>query len=396
MYEFDMLLCIGEMEKYMRKIFRQFSICAMFLTIVALCVSFFVYQEGKKRIMQSGLVSVNEVRQLIENNASQEEVNEALNEVEHTLQYSEKREKRSDAYLWIWGIYAVTILFLGVLYTYIYYTILRPFQKLKGYAGEIASGNFSQDLQYERGNYFGEFTWAFDSMRREIIKARTCEKEAIENNKVVIATISHDIKTPIASIRAYTEAMQCGMDYDKERRERYSEVIIRKCDEVTKLTNDLFLHSLSDLNKLKITLKENDVGVVLEEAIESLKGSSEIVVRDKICHAALNIDPQRMEQIVENIIANAKKYAPGSKIEISTQLTDREYICNIRDFGDGILPEDLPFVFHKFYRGKNVEKQDGAGLGLYIVKYLAEQMDGTVALKNDGGLVVTLRFCLSS
>lgn len=71
-------------------------------------------------------------------------------------------------------------------------------------------------LNYERSNYFGEFTWAFDSMRREITKARSCEREATENNKTVIATLSHDIKTPISSIRAYAEGLEANLDNTPE------------------------------------------------------------------------------------------------------------------------------------------------------------------------------------
>lgn len=80
--------------------------------------------------------------------------------------------------------------------------------KIAGFAENIAQGNFDVPLKYERCNYFGAFTWAFDSMRKEIIKARAAEREAVENNKTVIATLSHDIKTPVASIRAYAEGWQ--------------------------------------------------------------------------------------------------------------------------------------------------------------------------------------------
>lgn len=88
-------------------------------------------------------------------------------------------------------------MFLLIVSLYIYFAVLRPFDKLKGFAENIAQGNFDVPLKYERSNYFGKFTWAFDSMRNEITKSRQCEKEAVENNKTVIATLSHDIKTPI-------------------------------------------------------------------------------------------------------------------------------------------------------------------------------------------------------
>lgn len=98
----------------------------------------------------------------------------------------------------------ICLVFLFFMSGYVYIAILRPFEKMKKFAGEIAKGNFDIPLRYERSNYFGEFTWSFDCMRREIVKARSCEREAIENNKTVIATLSHDIKTPIARAVIHT------------------------------------------------------------------------------------------------------------------------------------------------------------------------------------------------
>ena len=146
--------------------------------------------------------------------------------------------------------------------------MLRPFQKLEDFAGQVAEGNLDIPLEYERKNIFGAFTWAFDNMRLEIKRARNAEKAAVENNKTVIATISHDIKTPIASIRAYCEALQAGMDLNPERRERYLNVIIAKCDEVSTLTNDLFLHSLSDLDKLQMNYDTYEANPLISAMLE--------------------------------------------------------------------------------------------------------------------------------
>ena len=141
---------------------------------------------------------------------------------------------------------------------------------MKQFAGEVAKGNFDVPLEYERSNYFGDFTWAFDSMRKEITKARLNEKEAIENNKTVIATLSHDIKTPISSIRAYAEGLEANLDTTPEKRAKYLKILIRKCDEVTKLTNDLFLHALSDLDKLKINTEQFKICSFMKKAISEI------------------------------------------------------------------------------------------------------------------------------
>ena len=96
--------------------------------------------------------------------------------------------------------------------------------------------------------------------------------------------------------------------------------------------------------------------------------------------------------MIENIITNARKYAPDTKIEVWSEIKD-SYCLHIKDNGTGIPPEDMPFVFDKFYRGKNKSDKSGAGLGLFIVKYIMEAMGGSVELNNSrNGLEVVLTF----
>ena len=308
--------------------------------------------------------------------------------------------------------YLISIGSIILIFGMIYFLVLRPFSKLEEFAGEIATGNLDKDLKYERVNMFGEFTWAFDHMRREIKKAKQCEQEAVENNKTVIATLSHDIKTPIASIRAYSEALSDNMDSTPERRNRYIDVITKKCDEVTKITNDMFIHSLHDLDKLVIKKEELEIGQVIRETVEAMEGSSTDIILGEVKECTLKGDAGRIAQVIENLINNARKYAPGD-IHIRTAFVSDEgkeidnslvsedntnlgYMISVKDTGKGIPPEDIPFIFDKFYRGKNHGDEPGAGLGLFIVKYIMEQMDGRVELINeDDGLLVKLFFVVS-
>lgn len=295
--------------------------------------------------------------------------------------------------------------FVIAVFIIIYRFILKPFDELEEYAEEIASGNFERDLRYKPLNMFGKFTWAFDHMRREIINAREREKEAIENNKTVIATLSHDIKTPIASIRGYAEALTMSMDKNPERRERYAQIIIKKCDEVAQITNDMFVHAIQDLNQLVIKQEKVLIHEVIKSCIEYTDANHRVrLLREPVEAELLNGDKNRIEQVIGNIIANSKKYAPDSNIEIDTRIIDgqeaimlncsgeRVYEIKIRDYGPGIYDEDIPFVFNKFYRGNNVGNQPGAGLGLFIVDYICKQMGGKVSLENDNGLIVRLYF----
>lgn len=246
-------------------------------------------------------------------------------------------------------------------------------------------------LKYERSNYFGAFTWAFDSMRKEIIKARAAEREAVENNKTVIATLSHDIKTPVASIRAYAEGLAAYMDTTLEKRMKFAEVIIRKCDEVSALTNDLFLHALSDMDKLEMNMHEVKLCAFMRKAVAELisdMDSVRLFLPDS--EWVISADEKRLMQLTENILNNAAKYGE-MPVDITIRQKDNDTVqINFKDYGNGMKDEDIPFALDKFYRGKNSAYKPGAGLGLYIVKYITNKMNGEVRLYNhaDGLEVV--------
>ena len=334
---------------------------------------------------ENGLVLLNEIEQLTmdENgdNPAQEQV-ERLRELlrQETVGIHAQSLRRSIMLLICTG--AVCLMF--VLF-YLYYEIVRPFCKLEIYAEQIAGGNLDVSLEYERTNFFGAFTWAFDHMRKEILTARKNEAQAVSENKTIIAALSHDIKTPIASIRAYAEGLEANLDTDYEMRERYVQVIMRKCDEVTRLVNDLVLHSLSELERLEIRAQRVSMRKVIEETLQDLEYPYAAIC-EPLPDAQLYIDEKRMAQVLLNVLENARKYAPEARIEIRAAFEGERYEIHIRDYGSGICPEDMPFVTRKFYRGRNVGNQPGSGLGLYIVDYIMKRMDGgmTVSGHEDG------------
>jgi len=297
--------------------------------------------------------------------------------------------------LCVWAMMLFCIIMILSLLVFIYVRILRPFDELKEYATEISKGNLDVSLKMGKGNYFGDFTWAFDNMRKEIIKSRTAEKNAIENNKTVIATLSHDIKTPMASIRAYAEAFEANMDSTPEKRQKYLTVLMEKCDEVSKLTNDLFIHSISEMNKLDVNKESFDIIEFLDKDVRGLFVSEDEVdiilpeSDDESKAILVNADKKRLLQIIENLKSNSEKYAK-TKVEISLENTDGIKL-HFRDFGPGIPDEEMPFITGKFYRGKNAGDENGSGLGLYIVDELVGRMDGSLKLYNrNPGLEVVI------
>ena len=340
----------------------------------------------------SAVVLLNEIRQL---GRDAEGYNPAGEQIDELQEYFRERSDEGEV-LFVKRMLLVFLVFgigyLAVIFGYVYWRILKPFAKLEKYAEQIADGDLDVSLGYERENYFGAFTWAFDHMREEIRYARKREREAIEENKTVIAALSHDIKTPIASIRACSEVLEANLNADYEKRQRYTSIILKKCDEVTALVNDLVLHSLSELEKLEIHLEKLKIADVIRETVEEM-AFSDLLLEEPLPDAAVTGDAARVAQIIENLLNNARKYAPGAKVHIYAKVLRGQYWIHVQDEGDGILPQDMPFVLQKFYRGRNVEGQPGSGLGLYIVRYLAEAMKGEVRLENTGkGLDVA--FCL--
>ena len=360
---------------------RLIFVTAFFATVL-LAVTGIVFMSAQKTAPEDfraeQIVAINELEQLAQSGELEELAIKAerLKEDIRTVQQTPDNRSR------IFVLCGICIAFLLVVFGYVYVAILRPFDKMKAFAQKISQGDFDVPLDYERSNYFGDFTWAFDSMRREITKARSCEREAIENNKTVIATLSHDIKTPISSIRAYAEGLQANLDGTPEKREKYVSVIMKKCDEVSRLTNDLFLHSLSDLEKLKISTEEIELCGFVENVIAELSAEQgDVIFAKPDFSAQVMADCNRLTQILENLVNNARKYAK-SRIEVNLTKEDGNVSIHVRDYGTGIPDEDMPFIFDKFYRGRNCGSEQGSGLGLYIVKYIAEQMHGRVLLHN--------------
>lgn len=372
---------------------RILRIAVLFAAAVIAAAVLFTVNRNKavnEDVQAENILALNEIEQLYkagDSAAAEKKVTELEDKLRNT---SPKTANNAEAVVFA----GISIGFMGVLLLYVYFSILRPFDKLKHFADEIAKGNFSIPLDYERSNYFGSFTWAFDSMRREITKARTCEREAIENNKTVIATLSHDIKTPIASIRAYAEGLEANLDSTPEKRAKYLSVLMRKCDEVSALTNDLFLHSLADLDKLKMSSEEIELSGFIREAVEEISGEKgDVRFRDPGREIYINGDRNRLMQLCENLINNARKYA-GTNIEITLSEKDGYAAVAFRDHGGGIPDEDMPFITDKFYRGHNCGSEQGSGLGLYIVSYICGQLGGELSLRNhpEGGLEAETRF----
>lgn len=279
------------------------------------------------------------------------------------------------------------ILFIILYSLYLDHSIFQPFRKLKAFAGRVAEGNFDIPLKMDRGNLFGAFTESFDLMRHELAKARESERLANESKKELVASLSHDIKTPVASIKAVSEIMM--VKTQDENVKRQLAIIDSKADQINALITNLFNATLEELQRLRVAVSKQPSSL-LRELIQNADYNESTTV-SSIPDCEISADPQRLQQVIDNIVSNSYKYA-GTSINVSLTLREQFLEVEFRDYGRGVTPDELPLLFHKYYRAANGDGKSGAGLGLYISKYLMNKMGGSIACRNmEDGFAVTIK-----
>jgi len=296
-----------------------------------------------------------------------------------------RREVRLQVFLYAYtGLLAITGFWL---YFYCEKSVLTPFRKLRKFARDIAAGNLDIPLEMDRHGRFGAFTESFDLMREELKTARENERAADRSKKELVAQLSHDIKTPVASIKAAVELMQISASGEKTKTQL--EQIDAKAEQINTLITNMFHATLEELQALSVTVAEIHSTVVsdlLKSADYKGKATS-FTVPDCI----VLTDAVRLQQVFDNIIGNAYKYA-NTPLDIRAGFEGQYLVIGIRDFGAGVPADELPLITNKFYRGKNAAVQSGYGLGLYISKVLIAEMSGELHCENraDGFTVKIL------
>ena len=269
--------------------------------------------------------------------------------------------------------------------------VLSPFRKLKGFAQRIAGGNLDIPLEMDRRNLFGAFTESFDIMRSELKKARIAEAKANASKKELVAKLSHDIKTPVASIKAVSEIGLAVTNNGKDQA-NYAQ-IISKADQIDTLVTNLFSATLEELQQLTVTPANID-----SKQVKTLLENSDYMHRaavPDVPECLVYADGLRLQQVFDNIFANSYKYAK-TEITVTTQKVDNYIVISIEDYGGGVLTEELPVLKEKFKRGSNAKNTEGAGLGLYISDYFMREMQGELNIENgEHGLKVTVTLALS-
>lgn len=279
-------------------------------------------------------------------------------------------------------------LLIALFLLWVYRNIIKPFEDLKEFASDIASGDLDKPLKMDRGNIFGSFTESFDIMRSELSEAKQKEYEAQRSKMELVSQLSHDIKTPVASIKALGELLE-AQSTDLKTKERLGS-IVTKADNIDAMVSDLFTETLTELNELNVETSEQE-SRILDRIIKDAD-HMDLVTGRNVEECIIMCDPLRVTQVVNNIIFNSYKYA-GTKIHLESHIEDDYLVVSFTDEGGGVSNDEIPMITKRFRRGENAKGKPGSGLGLAIAYELMEKMGGDLEVANaDKGLRVRLFF----
>ena len=299
------------------------------------------------------------------------------------------------------GTAIAVILLLNTLFTrYQVKKLLQPVDALAQAAGRVEEGDFTRPVEYSGRDEFSAVCAAFNRMQEHLLEEQEKNAAYEQARTDLVAGISHDLRTPLTSVKGYIKGLRDGVAQTPERQRQYLDIAYRKACDMDVLLQRLFYFSRMETGNLPLFPEPADLGQFASRfaaeagpELEQAGGGIELSVSPGP-HPAL-IDPEQMYRVLNNLKDNAQRYAGAGALSISLAVEGREgWICiRFADNGRGVSEESLPHLFEQFWRedqARSAQNGEGTGLGLYIVKHIVEAHGGTVQAENDGGLAFTI------
>lgn len=267
-------------------------------------------------------------------------------------------------------------------------SILQPLQELTRVAEQIVQGNLDSPIRYRSKDEMGQFSAVFELMRTRLQESTERQKNDEQARNDLIASVSHDLRTPLTSIRGYVEGLQDGVGRDKDKFERYLAVIRDKTNKLDELIEDLFRFSQLESGQLPMNPEPWEAGALLESILQPLEkelaeSPAQLTVLRPFPEGRLRADSGRLAQVFDNLIGNARKYAGKSaEITIGAKIGPEGLTVTVHDNGAAIAAEQQPYLFERFYRGDKSRSGEvgGSGLGLAICKHIMEAHGGVIGV----------------
>lgn len=289
---------------------------------------------------------------------------------------------------------AVSIFVLLIL-VFVGKKIIVPFHTMEEIPYELSKGNLAMDLPEEKTKFFGRFIWGTNMLRENLEERRKKELGMHKEKKLLLLSLTHDIKTPLSVIKLNAQALEKNLYKDEERRQQAVKEIHGKVDEIEQYVTDIVAAAREDFIDLSVIEEDFYLKDIVNMVQDYYRGKLELqrtnFVVDAFDNIMLSGDKARLSEVIQNIIENAIKYGDGKEIRLTFDQDQGCELITIRNTGAPMKQEELIKIFDSFYRGSNVGDKDGSGLGLYICRQLMNNMNGDIFVKqDDDAFMVTL------
>lgn len=288
----------------------------------------------------------------------------------------------------VFCVILILVFTAALLIFWIYRGVMQPLGKMQLAAKNIKEGNLDFELNPTSDDELGQLCRDLEDMRKRL-KDNVEEKIKYDKeNKELISNISHDLKTPVTTIKGYAEGIMDGVADTPEKMERYIRTIYNKATEMNTLINELTLYTKIDTNRIPYNFNTLSVNAYFDDCAEDLavEMESRNVEFGYFNYVADNVkiiaDAEQIKRVVHNIVNNSLKYMDKPKGKINLRVKDvGDFVqVELEDNGKGIAAKDLPNIFDRFYRtdaSRNSSK-GGSGIGLSIVKKIIEDHGGKI------------------
>ena len=285
-------------------------------------------------------------------------------------------------FFWMQGaLFVMELFLLGVLF-YLRVHLIQPFHRMRDMTYELSKGNLQGEVKVEKNQFLGKFLWGLNELKDALYVSRKREMELQREKKMLLLTLSHDIKTPLNMIKLYGKALEDGMyPTDTERIKVYHQ-IREKAVQIENFVSEIMKVSKEDIVHIEVEKGE----FYLKELVQWIRThyGEKCALRkcsltiDEYQNRILQGDLHRLFEVFENLFVNALKYGDGRLIGIS--FYEEDYCQLIRVFNTGAAVSEKEFIhlFDSFFRGENTRGQQGNGLGLYICKEIMRKMGGDI------------------
>lgn len=284
--------------------------------------------------------------------------------------------------------------------------VFQPINELNVAMQNIAEGNLEYMLPTNDDGEIGELYHNYEDMRLRLKESADEKLESEKQNRELISNISHDLKTPITSIKGYIEGLMDGVADTPEKKDKYIRTIYNKANDMDRLINELTIYSKIDSNRIPYHFHRIDVaeyfGDCIEEVGLDLEAKCVELNYSNLASPGTQIiaDPEQLKRVINNIISNSVKYFDNNKEKGTIDIRILDEVDSIRveieDNGRGIAAKDLSQIFERFYRtdASRNSSQGGSGIGLSIVKKIIEDHGGYIWATSKEGEGTCMHFVI--